>query len=308
MFSQISPRDVAAQAHAAFALRIGLGLVFVIGGIAKLERLLTPAKAGGIVDQYTGPAGYINQVFLEWMFAGHLPAFINPWTFLTVLSTFELVSGLMLIAGLMVRPLALIWALLLWTFIVSLPVVTTPGVVAGVTTYESPALLVQVRDVALSGFFFVLYNLGAGARSIDSARYGMPQALGRDWDNLGLVLRLSLGVVFVVGGLFHGFSKIPTFDMPALVLILVGLGLLAGIGVRVFAAAAAVALVVFMGGKLDGAASVIGYFNSIKREFALLAAAGVLIVLSADRTFAIDTMARATWDGLKRYAKGRAAA
>ncbi|MEO1091149.1 MAG: DoxX family membrane protein [Pseudomonadota bacterium] len=308
MFPRTSPHEAAVQAQAALALRVGLGLVFVIGGIAKLERLLTPAKAGAIVEQYTGPAGYINQVFLDWLFAGHLPAFVTPWTFLTALSTFELVSGLMLVVGLMVRPLALIWAFLVWTFVISLPVVTTPGVVAGVTTYESPALLVQARDIALSGLFFVLYNLGSGARSLDAARYGLPPALGRDWDNLGLVLRLSLGIVFVVGGLFHGFSKIATFDMPALLLVVVGLGLLAGIGVRAFALAAGLALLVFMAGKLDGANGIIGYFNSVKREFALLAAAGVLAVLGADRAFTLDALSRAAWAGGQRYVRGRAAA
>lgn len=308
MFAQLSPQSAAVQAQAALALRVGLGLVFVIGGIAKLERLLTPAKAGGIVEQYTGPAGYINQVFLDWLFAGHLPAFINPWSFLTLLSTFELVSGLMLVAGLMVRPLALVWAFLLWSFIVSLPVVTTPGVAAGVTTYESPALFVQIRDVALSGFFFVLYNLGAGARSVDAGRYGLPQALGRDWENLGLVLRLSLASVLLIGGLFHGFSKIPTFDTPAIVLTVVGLGLLAGVGVRWFALAAAIVVAVFMVGKLADASGIIGYLNSVKREFALVAAAGVLAVLGADRAFALDTRARAVWQGAKHYMNGRSTA
>ncbi len=298
-----SPHAVAAQAHAALALRVGLGLVFVIGGLAKLSKLLLPAEADGLVALYTGPAGYINQLFLDWMFAGQLPDFFNPWSFLTVLSAFELVSGLLLVAGLLVRPLALFWAFLLWTFVIALPVVTTPGVEPGVTTYQSPALLVQARDVALSGFFFVLFGLGAGAWSLDHNRFGLPAARGVDWETPGLVLRLSLGSVFLVGGLFHGFSKIATFDMPALLLVVVGLGLVTGVAVRFVAAAAALALMVFFVGKVADASSPLGYFNSIKRELGLLAAAGVLAILGADRAYTIRTFGLAAWNGAKVYTR-----
>jgi uncharacterized membrane protein YphA (DoxX/SURF4 family) len=304
MFGTPSPHSVAAQAYVALALRVGLGLVFVIGGLAKLSRLLSPADAAGIVAQYTGPAGYINQLFLDWLFAGDLPSFINPWTFLTALSAFELVSGLMLVAGLLVRPLALFWAFLLWTFVIALPVVTTPGVEPGVTTYQSPALLVQARDVALSGVFFVLFGLGAGAWSLDHSRFGLPAAHGVDWEIPGLVLRLSLGLVFLVGGLFHGFSKIPTFDMPAAVLVVVGLGLASGVAVRVVAAAAALALLVFFAGKLGDASSPLGYANGIKRELALLAAAGVLAVLGADRAYTVRALGLAVRQGARAYGRG----
>lgn len=84
------------QATAALALRSGLGLVLVSGGIAKLERLLTRTTSKGIVDQYVGL----------------LRTVLTPWSFLPVLSAFELIAGIILIAGLMIRPLALIWAFL----------------------------------------------------------------------------------------------------------------------------------------------------------------------------------------------------
>lgn len=307
MFSQISPQDAAVQARAALALRIGLGLVFVVGGIAKLERLLTPAKAEAIVTEYVGPAGYINQTFLEWLFDGSLPAFVTPWSFLTLLSAFELVAGVMLIVGLLVRPLAVLWALLLWSFVVSLPVVTTPGVDPVATTYQSPAAMVQIRDIALSGFFFVLYNLGPGTWSLDARRFGLPAALSRNWDPLALLLRLSLASVFLVGGFFHGFDKITSYGMPAVLLAAIGLGLLAGLGVRYFAMAAGLVLVVVIAGKLPDATSVIGYFNSVKREFGLLAAAGVLAVLSGGRLFALDRGLAALPVALKRYLRGPSA-
>jgi uncharacterized membrane protein YphA (DoxX/SURF4 family) len=307
MLPNISAQTAAVQSQLALALRVGLGLVFLIGGSAKLERLLTASKAQGIVDEYVGPLGYINQTFLDWLFAGHLPSFVTPWSFLTFLSTFELVSGLMLIAGLMVRAQAVLWALLLWSFVFSLPVVTTPGVKLTAATYTSPAELVQIRDIALSGFFFVLYNLGPGHWSLDANRYGLPSALGRDWDPLGLLLRLSLASVFLVGGLFAGFNKITTFGMPGLLLTAIGLGLIAGVGVRYFALAAAAVVVWFMLSKIAGASGIVGYLNSVKREFALLAGAAVLAAADGGRLFAIDKAVRSVRECLSVYlGKGRA--
>lgn len=291
----ISPRGGTVQSELALALRTGLGVVFFIGGLAKLERLLAPSEATGIVEEYVGPVGYINQTFLDWLFAGHLPSFVTPWSFLTTLSAFELVSGLMLIAGLMVRPLALLWGLLLWSFVFTLPVVTTPGVNPPFTAITSPAELVQIRDIALSGFFFVLYNLGSGAQSLDARRYGLPSALERDWQPLGLLLRISLAAVFLVGGFFAGFNRITTFGMPDLLLIALGIGLMGGVGVRYFALIAAGVLLWFMATKIADASSVIGYLNSVKREFALLAGAGVLSAVGGGRLFAVD----AAIDGLR---------
>lgn len=304
MLLSISPRDAGVQARLALALRVGLGTVFIIGGVAKLARLLSVSKAQGIVDEYVGPLGYINQTFLDWLFSGQLPGFVTPWSFLTALSAFELVSGVMLVAGMLVRPLAVVWALLLWSFVVSLPVVTTPGVTPPTPTYTSPALFVQIRDIALSGFFFVLYNLGAGARSLDALRFGRPASLGRDWEPLGLVLRLSLGAVFVIGGFFAGFSKIATFGMPGVLLAVIGLGLVAGVGTRYFALAAAGVLVWFITAKLAGASGVIGYLNSVKREFALLVAAGVLAAVEGGRLFALDRAWPALREGLATYLGG----
>lgn len=304
MLAAAEPRSSAVQAQLALALRIGLGSVFIIGGIAKLERLLTPAKSQAIVDEYVGPLGYINQTFLDWLFASPLGAVLTPWNFLTALSAFELVCGVMLVAGLMVRPLAVVWALLLWSFVVSLPVVTTPGVKPGAATYMSPAEFVQIRDIALSGFFFALYNLGPGAASLDAGRFRLPATLGRDWEPLGLLLRLSLGAVFLIGGLFAGYNKIMTFGMPGVLLAVIGASLIAGVGVRIFAAAAAAVLAWFILSKIGAATSVIGYFNSVKREFALLAAAGVLAMTGGGRLFALDRVGAALGEWWSTYAGG----
>ena len=281
------------RAPYALALRVGLGSVFVIGGLAKLSRLLSPSQAEGIVAQYMGPLGYINETFQQWLFDGWLGLVLTPWTFLTLLSGFELVSGLMLLAGLLVRPLALIWAPLLWTFVFSLPVVTTPGEVLTSPTYTSPAMFVQVRDIALSGLFVALYNLGSGTGSVDARRQGAAAlAPERDWDALALLMRWSLAVVFIIGGLFHGFPKIASFGTPGLILAVVGIGLAAGYGTRVFAAAACAVLVVYMLGKLGAASGVLGYLNSVKRELGLLAGAAVVAHAGGGRYFTIQSLRR----------------
>ncbi len=281
-------RSANVQSQVALALRVGLGLVFISGGVAKLERLLTQSKAQGIVDQYVGSLGYINQTFLDWLFASPLGAVLTPWNFLTTLSAFELISGIMLVVGLMVRPLSLLWAFLLWSFVVSLPVVTTPGInLGGKKTYMSPAELIQIRDIALSGFFFVLYNLGSGLRSVDS-RFGLPETCGREWDPLGLLMRLALGVAFLIGGLFAGYDNIVTWGIPGIVLAIVGAGLIAGVGTRYFALAAGACMLWFLAAKLPAATGIIGYFNSVKREFALLAGAGALAVADGGKLYVLD--------------------
>lgn len=279
-------------AHYALALRLGLGSVFVIGGLAKLSRLLSPSQADGIVAQYMGPLGYINETFQQWLFEGWLGIVLTPWNFLTLLSGFELVSGLMLLAGFLVRPLALIWAPLLWTFVFSLPVVTTPGEVLTSPTYTSPAMFVQVRDIALSGLFVALYNLGSGSAGVDARRSGAAIVPERDWDALALLMRWSLAVAFIIGGLFHGFPKIASFGAPGLILAVIGIGLAAGYGTRVFAAAACAVLVVYMLGKLGAASGVLGYLNSIKRELGLLAGAAVVAHAGGGRYFTLDSLRR----------------
>lgn len=283
-------------AWVAFWLRIGLGSVFIIGGIAKLERLLNPDKAFGIVTEYVGPLGYINETFMKWLFSGNFPAWFTPWSFLTTLSAFELISGMMLVAGLLIRPLAVFWALLLWSFIFSLPVVTTPGIALTSPTYTSPAMFVQVRDIALSGFFFVLYFIGAGKYSVDANFFKLPASQLQAWDNAGLLLRASLAVVLLIGGLFHGYGKIMSFGMPALLLNILGLGVIAGGVLTRFSAACICALLLwYLASKLGDAKSVIGYFNSVKREFGLLSAAGIVSVLGGGQYFAIQN----SWKSLR---------
>ena len=114
---EISQEQVALVA--AF-LRIGLGLVFVIGGISKLSLLLNANTHDGMVASYMGTAGYINTLFQDFLFFEG--SFLTPSVFLMLLSAFELVSGIALVAGFLIRPLALIYGFLLWSFVIALPV------------------------------------------------------------------------------------------------------------------------------------------------------------------------------------------
>lgn len=271
-------RRFSSDAQLALLLRLGLGSVFVIGGWSKLSQLLDPARYEAIVALYTGPAGYINTFFLEYLFGAG--SWLSPWTFLTALSTFELLSGIALVAGFLVRPLALLYGFLLWAFVFSLPVVLTPGVAVAEKTYLAPALFVQVRDITLSGMMFVLFNLGSGSYSLDARVMGAaankPTA---NWQNLGLLLRLSLAVTLLVGGFFAGMANIKTFGMPGWLMIAAGLAMVADQrAARVAGGALVAMMLIYMLGKLSLDKSPIGNLNSIKREFALIVA-GIVLVL-----------------------------
>lgn len=273
-------------------LRIGLGLVFIIGGWNKLYQLLNPALEAGILASYLGPAGYINSFFQDFLFTGTLGSLITPWGFLTALSTFEFVSGLMLLAGLFIRPLAMLYAALLWTFVLALPVVTTPGIVPDGNHYASPAMLVQIRDIALSLLFVVLYLKGPGKPSVD-ARFNLFPAGKAEWkDTAGLLLRAGLGLALLVGGVFAGFDHIQDFALPPVFLMGLGLLLLAGIYVRAAALMAGLGLVYYLLSSLNPDASLIANLNGIKREIALIAGALLLAAHGGGRYFTLPRAVR----------------
>lgn len=277
--------------RAAAMLRIGMGLVFVIGGLSKLSQLLGPAQAhDAMVAQYLGGLGYINAPFQQYLFFEGSP--LSPSVFLTLLSSFELVSGIALLVGLFVRPLALFYGLLLWTFVVSLPTHTVPGGAQGIATYTSPAIFVQIRDIALSGMMFVLFNLGAGARSLDQRLF--PHVVAVRWEPLGVLLRVSLGIVFIVAGFFGGFAHIATFGATPWLLAPIGLALIFG-GPKVVRAGGVAAIAVFVwfvAHKLNLSMSVIANLNGFKREFALAAAAAVLVLYGGGESFTLRDLLR----------------
>jgi len=276
--------------QAALALRVGLGLVFIIGGMSKLSLLLGSATHDGMVANYMGTAGYINTIFQQFLFPSGTDGFLTPSGFLTALSAFEFFSGIALVAGFLVRPLALFYAFLMWTFVVSLPVLTVPGVDVTVKTYTSPALFVQVRDVALSGMFFTLFNLGSGALSVDNRYFSQRKNI--NWEVLGLLLRFSLAMVFIVAGFFGSFAKIATFGTWQPLLAVIGLLLIFGNEQVVRAAGVAVIAVMlwYMFQKLNLDKGIIANLNGIKREFALAACGGALLMLGGGTLFTLPDL------------------
>ncbi len=221
----------------ALVLRLGLGPVFIAGGWWKLSRAIDPERSEALYTRYMADNGYINAFFQQYLFT-EPGALLTPLSFLTILSAFELLCGFALLAGVFVRAVSFIFAFLLWTFVIALPVVTAPGAEIQVSTYLSPALLVQIRDIGLSGMFFILLNLGSGAFSIDQRFFGRGAAPAEaDWNVYGLLLRLSVAVVFIVGGFFAGYDHIKTFiDLPVL-MVLIGVVLASGHATRIAATA-----------------------------------------------------------------------
>ena len=282
-------------AHAnliALILRTGLALVFIAGGWWKLSRALDPGRAEALVSRYMADNGYINAFFNQYLFAD-AGALLTPLSFLIILSAFELLSGLLLLAGVFVRALSFIYAFLLWSFVIALPVVTAPGADIGAASYFSPAILVQIRDIGLSGMFFILLNLGSGAHSADQRFFhrGFPP-MEANWNAYGLLLRISVASVFIVGGFFAGYDHIKTFvDVPVL-MIAIGAVLASGHGVRIAAAAAFAAIVWYCAGKLSPEMSLWGNYNAVKRELAYLAACGVLFVYRGGRAYLLGDLVR----------------
>ena len=275
-------RRAFSAAEVALALRVGLGAVFVTGGWFKLSRLLDPAAQEAMVAWYLSPVGYINAFFQTYLFDPPLGLVITPWGFLTALSTFELLSGLALMAGFLVRPLALIYGFLLWTFVIALPVTVSPGATLDAATYESPALLVQIRDIGLSGLCFVLFNLGAGAASVDRRLFGRDSVEDRaDWQGLSLLTRLSVAAPLVVGGLFAGLDHIQSFATWPPLLVGLGVLLIAGVMPRAAAVGVVAVMVWYSATKISLDASLITNLNGFKREFAYMAAGAVLALYGA---------------------------
>ncbi|MDO6765588.1 DoxX family protein [Agarivorans sp. 1_MG-2023] len=274
---------------AALWLRLGLGLVFIIGGTSKLSLLLDPTSQAAMVANYMGTTGYINELFQDYLFSA---GWLTPWSFLTALSAFELFSGLALCAGFLVRPLALFYAFLLWTFVVSLPVDTVPGASVGVSTYTSPAIFVQIRDITLSGMMFVLFNLGSGLYSVDKRLSSQEHHI--DWQTLGLLLRFSLGMTFIVAGFFAGYAKIPSFATHQVILLTLGLVLIFAQGktLKVGALLCALVMLWFMLQKFSIDKSFIKNLNGFKREFALLAAGAVIALLGGGERFSLADLAQ----------------
>lgn len=280
--------------QAALMLRLGLGSVFVVGGWWKLQRAIDSARSSDLVAKYTASNGYINEFFQSYLFDGE---WLSAWDFLTALSAFELIAGLALVLGLFVRPIAIVFGLLMWSFVAALPVSTVPGQDTSVSTFFTPALIVQIRDIGLSGMCFALAALGSGSLSLDERLTGRGLGAERaDWKSLGLLLRLSVAVAFLAGGFFYGLDHVKSWSSVPLLLALVGLVLVSGHGVRIAAGAAFVILALYCFGKVSFDKTLWDNLNAVKREFAFLAACLVLIRFSGGTGFRVMDLVSAPRD------------
>ncbi len=188
----------------------------------------------------------------------------------------------------LVRPLALVFALMLWSFVFSLPVVTSPNVAVTVDTYTAPAMFVQIRDLGLSGMAFALWVLGVGAYAADSRLFrARPARIPVDWDALGLLLRLSVALPLLVGGVFAGMPDIKTFETSSAILFVLGILILSGLAVRPAGIGVAAVMLWYIAGKISVEASLIGNLNAFKRELAFLAAGIVLAGAGGGDRFAL---------------------
>ena len=134
----------------------------------------------------------------------------------------------------------------------------------------------MIRDIAISGILFTLYNLGPGLWSLDEKIFGTSAKTAEvNWDALGLLLRLSIGFVFLVGGAFYGLENIKSFVHP-LILLPIGIILVLGNGTRYAAYAGTAVLLWYMIGTMGFDKSIIANMNGVKREFSLLASTIVL--------------------------------
>ncbi len=274
--SNLTYRDIG---NIALALRLGIGSVFVIGGWWKLSRALDPERAGALVERYTAPNGYINAFFQDYLFTNDL---LSPWLFLTVLSSLELVAGIALIAGFLVRPFAILFGLMMWAFVAALPTLTVPGIEDGadaLKTYFTPAMIVQIRDIGLSGMCAVLAMLGSGRFSLDGNLMRRGQCNSNlSWAFSALILRLSIAVVFIAGGAFFGLDHVKSWSSMPLLLIVVGVALASGHYTRFAAGIAFSVLVIYCLSAVNLDRTLWDNLNAVKREFAFIAASFVLMV------------------------------
>ncbi len=274
--------------NAALTLRLGIGSVFIVGGWWKLQRAIDADRADALVAKYTASSGYINSFFQDYLFAD---GFLSAWGFLTLLSSIELLAGIALVAGFLVRPIAIVFGLLMWSFVAALPVMTVPGAEANAKTFLTPALIVQIRDIGLSGMCFALAALGSGAASLDQRFMGGGASSPvTSWSGLGLLLRLSLAVPFLAGGFFFGLDHVKSWIGSPLLLIAIGLVLASGHFVRIAAASALLVLVTYSLSKIGFDKSLWDNLNAIKREFAFIALAALLIRFSGGQAFRLMDM------------------
>ncbi|MGI8538632.1 MAG: DoxX family protein [Rubrobacteraceae bacterium] len=206
------------------------------------------------VDQITGRLGMSVETFLQ--FQGY----------------FEIILGLLLIAGFFTPVIAVVVGLMFWSFAVANPV-------AGEIRLS--------RDVALAGLCFALVVAGPGRWSVDNAIRGGASWFSERRDAVLVVVRLSLAFTLLASALFTGGVMASHLNetLPMFVVFALGLLFAAGVAPRFAAAAFVLWMGVVIPLEIVGE-GLLGGLDSIKREIGLLAGAIVYTLTGSDR-FAI---------------------
>jgi uncharacterized membrane protein YphA (DoxX/SURF4 family) len=145
--------------------------------------------------------------------------------------------------------------------------------------------------------FFMLFIIGAGSYSVDRRWIGDEATRSSlNWDQGGLLVRLSVAFPLLVGGAFHGEASIQTFGMPSWMLLLIAIPLILNVGARWAGVATVLVIAWFIASSFDASRSLIANMNAAKREYAFLAASVVLGFCGGGRLFSI----RSGREGLKR--------
>lgn len=119
------------------------------------------------------------------------------------------------------------------------------------------------------------------------------------WDVAALLLRLSLALVFIVGGLFVGMPNIKSFVPSGIVMTAIGLALLWGGSVGRYAAmAAGVTILFYVFSQVGYNKGLVGSLNAVKREIALFAVAIVLAVRDSGNLWTASDLLRRLREGI----------
>lgn len=249
-------------------LRVAVGSVFLIGGL----KLVAPTLFGIAGRDALGVS-----------FTDPTKGFVAPWlaeritddvgvsisAFLLVQGVVEVTLGLLLVAGLGTRMVALNMAMMFWAFTVAAP--------------QAGAVRLS-RDLALLAVCVALFLTGGGRWSLDGLRRRRvaPPAGRRD---VALVLiRLGMAYPLLASAMFRGgiFDNPLNTTLPVLLVVLIGLVLAVGMVPRWVMAPVALWLIYLLPAKLAEHGLFPG-LDTIKREIGLLAAAGVYVLAGPDR-------------------------
>lgn len=275
-------------------VRVVLGLILITGGI----KIAFPPDPAQLAASYVDPAkGWISPFFAD-QITDRLGFDIA--TFLHYQGLMEIGIGLLLVAGILTLPVAVVTGILFWSFAVANPV-------AGEIRLS--------RDLALMTAAFAVAIVGPGRYSLDLQ---LRPVVGR-WrgsrDAALFLLRIGMALALLTSALFADgvFANPLNTTLPRLVVLALGVGLGVGLAPRVLMALVGVWLLALVPLTMAEKGFYLG-LDAVKRELAFIAAALCYAVTGPDRWAARKTIlqnlpgvmrSRAFGQASQRLDKGR---